>query len=235
MEKPTSLTARRPPKFLVSPLISRKDWIISSLFALFSQLPARNFSHICLRELTPEFDNLWNFIVSEILFTEADNLLFRNLTPRFAFQDHIGLDVLTHLWIRHSHDTSRLDLRMLEEDLFDMSGEDRISLILNEISFAIEEVEVTFLIHADKISSSKPLLSVNVDQCLPGSLLSFPIALHDVRPVQDQFSNLTDWQEVGAFVSDNGGLHAGQGHSKRTIFGPVIRATVADGSGLSHP
>src|SRR3972149_6071147 len=125
MEKPTLLTARRPPKFLVSPLTSRKDWVISTLFCLFSQLPARNLSHVRLRQLAPEFDNFRNFVVGQILFTEVNNLLFRNFTPGFAFQDHIGLDEMTYLWVGHSHDAGSLDLRMLEQDFFDMSGEDR--------------------------------------------------------------------------------------------------------------
>src|SRR4030042_3787754 len=133
MEKLTSLTARRPPKFLVSPLISRKDWVISSLFRFFPQLPARNFSHIRLRELAPEFDNLGNFVVGEILFAKGHNLLFRIFAPGFAFEDHKGLDQLTHLWVGHSHDASRLNLRMLEKNLLDMSWADRISLVFNEI------------------------------------------------------------------------------------------------------
>src|SRR4030042_6535065 len=78
MENPMSLTARRPPKFLVSPLIVRKDWVISSLFRFFPQLPARNFSHIRLRELAPAFDTLGNFLVGEILFAKGNNFFFRN-------------------------------------------------------------------------------------------------------------------------------------------------------------
>src|SRR4030043_134749 len=191
MEKPTLLTALRPPKFLVSPLISRKAWVISPLFAFLSQLPARHLPNVRLRELASEFDNLRDFVVGQILFTEVDNLLFRNFTPGFAFQNHIGLDKITRFWVGHSHDPSGLDLRMLVEDLFDMSGEDRISFVLDEIPFAVKEVEITFLIHADKISGSEPLLSVNVDQSLPGFLLPLPIALHDVRPVQNHFPNLT--------------------------------------------
>src|SRR4030042_5216380 len=164
MEKPISLTARRPPKLLVSFLISRKDEAISGLFTFFPQLPARNLSHVRLWKLAPEFDNLGNFVVGEILFTEGNNLLFRNFTSGFAFEDHIGLDELTHLWVGHSHDASRLNLRMLEKDLFHMSCEDGITLVLNEIPFTVKEVEITFLIHADKISRSEPLLSINVDQ-----------------------------------------------------------------------
>src|SRR3972149_3451837 len=99
MEKAMSLTARRPPKFLVSPLISRKDWVISTFFHFFSQLPARNLSHVRLRELAPEFDNFRNFVVGQILFTEVNNLLFRNFTPGFAFQDHIGLDEISSFWV----------------------------------------------------------------------------------------------------------------------------------------
>src|SRR4030042_3544302 len=163
MENPTSLTARRPPKFLVSPLISRKDWVISSLFRFFPQLSARNFSHIRLRKLTPEFNNLGNFVVGEILFAKGNNFFFRNFSPGFAFQDHIGLDQLTHFWVGHSHDAGRLDLRMFEKDFFDMPGEDRISLVFNELPFTVKEVEVAFLIHAEQISGSEPLLSVHLD------------------------------------------------------------------------
>src|SRR4030042_2112389 len=129
MEKPTSLTARRPPKLLVSFLISRKDGVISALFTFFPQLPARNLSHVRLWKLASEFDNLGNFVVGEILFTEGNDLLFGNFTPGFAFEDHIGLDELTHLRVGHSHYASRLDLRVLIKNLFDMSGEDRIPFV----------------------------------------------------------------------------------------------------------
>src|SRR4030043_255432 len=139
MEKPISLTARRPPKFLVSPLISRKDGAISALFTFFSQLPARNLSNVCLWKLAPEFDNFGNFVVGEILFTEGNNLLFRDFTSGFAFQDHIGLDELTHFWVGHSHYASRLNLRVLIKDLFHMSCGDGITLVLNEISFTVKE------------------------------------------------------------------------------------------------
>src|SRR4030042_205934 len=170
MEKPTLLTALRPPKFLVSPLISRKAWVISPLFAFLSQLPARHLPNVRLRELASEFDNLRDFVVGQILFTEVDDLLFRHFTPGFAFQNHIGLDEITRFGVGHSHNPGRFDFGVLEKDLFDMSGEDRISLDLNEIPFTVKEMEITFLIHADQVSGSKPLLPVNVDQGLPGSL-----------------------------------------------------------------
>src|SRR4030042_5748346 len=123
MVKPMSLTALSPPKFLLRPLISRKDWVMSALLPLFSQLPARNLPHVRLRKFTPEFDSGGNFIVGEILLAEAYNLLFGDFAPGFAFKHHIGLDETTHLRVGHSHDAGGLDLRMLEKHLFDLSGE----------------------------------------------------------------------------------------------------------------
>src|SRR5512139_1122902 len=70
MEKLTLLMARSPPKSLIRPFSSKKGWVISDFLCLFPQLPAGDFSHVCLGQLSPEFDDPGDLVMRQVLPAE---------------------------------------------------------------------------------------------------------------------------------------------------------------------
>ncbi len=95
-----------------------------------------------------------------------------------------------------------------------MSGENRIAFVLYQIAFAVEKEEIPFLVHSHKIAGPHPFAAVDLNKGLGIRLGALPVTLHNVRPVQNQFTFLSDGNEVIVCDADDGGAHAGDRDSE---------------------
>src|SRR5580700_12089765 len=103
------------------------------------------------------------------------------------FERHRGADLLAQGGVRQADHGGLRDRGMLVEHLLDLSRVDVVAAADDQVLFPVHDVEVAVGVDAGQVAAVEPAVADR----LGGGLGAVPVALHHVRPADDDLAHLT--------------------------------------------
>src|SRR5579872_7486103 len=101
-------------------------------------------------------------------------------------EGHRGGDLLAERLVRHADHGGLGDRGMLVEHLLDLARVDVVAAADDQVLLAVHDVEVAVLVDPGQVAGVEPAVADR----LGGGLGPLPVALHDVRPADDDLAHL---------------------------------------------
>src|SRR5712691_2238007 len=138
-----------------------------------------------LGQRLPKRYALWDLVGGEVSPAVVADLL---LGQAHAFpRDHPGHYRLSRMRVRHPRDADLCDRRMCRDDFFDFARPNLKTARLDEILLAIGDGEIPVAVERAQIARIEPAVA----QHFLGGLRILPVALHELRSLDDDLADLT--------------------------------------------
>src|SRR6266404_7117691 len=113
---------------------------------------------------------------------------------RVLFEHHESFHSLAAIWIVYTDHCGFLHCRVSEQHVFNFRGIDVEAAHQDQVFLALDDVEVTILVHARHVARVKPTVANSLSR-----LLGFvPVALHHLRATDAQLALLALWHFANA-------------------------------------
>ena len=198
---------------------------------LFPQDAPQHFADHRLRQFLTEFDQARHLEGSQFLATEGHDFRYGQIRP--FLRDDIRLDGFTTGAVINAHGNGFPNFWVRVEDFIDFTRIDVITTDDDQILFTVDNVEITFFIHVGDIAGVQPAVADG-----PGGFFrAVPIALHNLRPLDDQLPDLIVSQNpFTVFRVDNTGEGSGNRHTYGTrLLLPKHGVGMGNGRSLGQP
>src|ERR1044072_4366650 len=136
-------------------------------------LPLEDLSGRPLRQVVEEPDEPRVLVSGDAILDVGADLLRAQLLA--LDQDDRGTDLLSPLVVGHSEDRRFADLRVLVENLLDLTRVDVVAAADDQVLLAVDDVEVAVLVDAGHVAGVEPAAAHR----LLGRAGGRPVALHD--------------------------------------------------------
>src|ERR1700677_5382595 len=114
-----------------------------------------------------------------------------------GLERHRGGDLLAQGRVRQPDDGGLGDRRVLVEDLLDLARVHVVAAADDQVLLPVDDVEVAAGVDPGQVAGVEPAVADR----LGGGLRALPVALHHVRPADDDLADLA-WGHLAAFLVD---------------------------------
>src|SRR5690606_11775484 len=207
---------------------SRRSLLAELLEFFVTQLAAQDLADVGGRQYVAELYSLGHLVAGDIGAHVLDHLLLGQALARLDHDE--DLDRLTGFFVRHTDGRARQHARQGRQHVFQFIRIDVEAGHQNHVLLAVDDTQVTVFLNKTDVTGLQPAFSI---EDFIGGFLALPVALHHLRALDAQLTDLTDRQLL-AVITDDLGLGRGQRNADGAELDGAERVDRGHRAGLGH-
>ncbi|RMV68156.1 hypothetical protein ALP06_05360 [Pseudomonas coronafaciens pv. atropurpurea] len=170
----------------------------TQLFQFFiTQLATQDLADIGGGQDVAEFDTAWHFIAGQVGAHVLHDLVLGQRDARFG--DDKDLDAFTRLLVRHANGRALQHAGKCGEYVFQFVGVHVEAGDQDHVLLAVDNPDIAIRLNDRDVAGLEPAIAA--DHFI-GSILTLPVAFHDLRAFDAQFARLAKRQLVAGIIDD---------------------------------